>query len=134
MNVYIITTGEYSDYSIVSVWSSLEAAERNCKLLNAGRLFDDFRVEDYPLDAPHEGREFPMVRGFKAFYDFSVHGLNVDVANVTIEEALYQPFQEARVHVAAKFVAVLSDSKERCLRILFDTVAELKAKGEGLVP
>lgn len=134
MHIYIITTGEYSDYSIVSVWSSKEEAERNCKLLNAGKMYDDFRVEDYPLDVPHESREFPMIRGFKAFYDFELHGLNVNVSNVVIEEALYQSSQEARVHVASTFAFVLSDSKERSLRILFDTIAELKANGEGLVP
>jgi hypothetical protein len=133
MSIYIITTGEYSDYSIVSVWSSLEAAERNCKLLNAGRMHDDFRVEDYPLDSPHEGREYPMSRGFKAFYDFELHGLEVHVTNVVIDESLYQPFQEARVHVTSTFVMVLADSKERCLRILFDTVAEKRANEEGIV-
>lgn len=110
----------------------LEVAERICKLLNAGKMHhDDFRVEEYPLDAPHEGREFPMGRGFKAFYDFGLHGLKVNVSDVTLEEALYHPFQELRVHVAFTFVTVLADSEERCLRILFDTIAETRATEEG---
>lgn len=131
-DIYIVTMGEYSDYSIISVWSSKEEAERNCKMLNAGKVSEDFRVEEYPLDEPRRNH-IPMIRGFKAFYDFSVHGLHVDTANVAFEDALYYSFQDSRVHIASTFVSVLSDSKERCLRILFDAMAEYRANEEGIV-
>ena len=134
-DIYIITSGTHSDYSIVSVWSSKEVAEENCKLLNAGRGFrDEFRVEDYPVDEPHDAGEFGMIRGVKTFYDFSKHGVRVDTANVVFEDALYYRSQNARATVASKYVYVLAESKEKGLRILFDAMAEYRANEEGIVP
>ena len=130
--IYIITSGEYSDYGINSVWSSKDKAEEICKLLNAGKMWNDFRVEEYPVDEPLERNVFHMVRGFKVVYDFSENGMDVDVANVVFSDALFAPSPEARVTLTSKAVIVLGTSKEKCLRILFDTIAQKKAEDEGL--
>ena len=50
-DIYIITSGEYSDYGIVSVWSDEAEANRVCELLNKGYQYaENYRVEKYALD------------------------------------------------------------------------------------
>ena len=48
--VYIVTSGDYSDYSIDSVFSSREAAEKRCAVWKQEKLWDEPIIEEYELE------------------------------------------------------------------------------------
>ena len=53
--VYLVTHGEYSDYSVDAVFSTREAAEKMVRRLNAGHdhISSNMAViEEYLLDVP----------------------------------------------------------------------------------
>ena len=53
--VYIVTRGDYSDYSIVAAFSSRELAERFVAVYNQGDYaYDRAGIEEYELDCPSE--------------------------------------------------------------------------------
>jgi len=59
MIIYIVTTGEYSDYGIHSLWSTKEKAEGMKKILDLN-TYSDARIQEYELDG--EAKEKPGVR------------------------------------------------------------------------
>ena len=52
MKVYVITSGEYSDYHIVRVFAEKENAQKYIALMNKGRCIysDDYYLEEYETD------------------------------------------------------------------------------------
>ena len=48
--IYVVVSGEYSDYGIVSMWSSKDAAAEECELLDGSGMGYDFRVEEWFLN------------------------------------------------------------------------------------
>ncbi len=73
--VYLVTSGEYSDYRVESVWSARELAEAEVGRKNANRsTYSRAEVEEYWLDdntADAEGRELFCVRFFHGKVDAS---------------------------------------------------------------
>ena len=49
--VYVVTSGEYSDYGINAVFSTEELANAAVDVVNKDRKYDHARVEVYELDA-----------------------------------------------------------------------------------
>ena len=47
-NVYLVTTGSYSDYSVLAAFSTREAAEAFEKVVHTS----ESGIEEFPLDAP----------------------------------------------------------------------------------
>jgi hypothetical protein len=47
MKVYVVTRGEYSDYSIDKVFLDKEKAEKYAELYSKGNCYDTTRVEEY---------------------------------------------------------------------------------------
>lgn len=47
MKVYIITSGDYSDYHIDAVCETFEAAQRKCMLLSSHDGCENYRVEEW---------------------------------------------------------------------------------------
>ena len=122
--IFVITEGEYDDYGMVSAWSSKEEADRECSLLNGGMLYDACRVEELSLDVSHLDKDYGMIRGFKAVYDFTVHGMDMAVENVVFTEAILFPTGNLRSLFRKDSVAVCGSSKEECVRLLFDALSE----------
>jgi len=50
MTVYIVTSGEYSDYGINVVFSTREKADAYVKIHNRGGPYDSAGVEEYEVD------------------------------------------------------------------------------------
>lgn len=61
--MYVVVTGDYSDYRIVSLWSSKKAAWDECELLE-GDMGSDFRVEEWLLDVSSLDGARREVEGF----------------------------------------------------------------------
>lgn len=131
-DIYIITSGDYSEYSINSVWSSKEIAEKNCELLNAGSRWVEYQVEEWSMDVPQLDTQRTML-GEKAVYDFDAHGLHVDVANVVFTDAIFSKVDEGKPVFTRTKLAVMGYDKEKCLRIVFDVMAQKRAEDEGIV-
>lgn len=132
-NVYIITSGEYSEYSITSVWSSKEEAEKLCVLLNTGKNYEEYRVEEFPLDAPAPLDTNYFLMGYRAVYDYSVHGLQLDSSNIVFKDAAFYRGENNWVIDTGSEMRVLGESKEKCLRMFSDRLAEKKAEEAGII-
>lgn len=122
--IYVITEGEHDDYGMVSAWSSKEEADRECSLLNGGMLYDACRVEELSLGVSAADEGYGVVRGFKAVYDFIAHGMNITEDKIVFTEALLSPSVSRGPLFGKSYVAVCGPSREECLRILFNAVAE----------
>lgn len=61
--VYIVTSGDYSDYSIDSVFSSREAAEKRCAVWRQEELRDEPIIEEYELE---DGSNIEVEQVYKA--------------------------------------------------------------------
>ena len=48
--VYVVTTGEYSDYSICTIFSTMEKAEQYTKYFNKDADYTGYDIEEYELD------------------------------------------------------------------------------------
>ena len=61
--VYIVTSGDYSDYSIDSVFSTREAAEKRCAVWRQEELWDEPIIEEYELE---DGSNIEVKQLYKA--------------------------------------------------------------------
>lgn len=73
---YIITSGNYSDYHIVAVFSKLSTAEEYVSKYNQHTRWDDALVEEWDIDTPvgeHFGLVIRMSKDgeFKESYEFN---------------------------------------------------------------
>lgn len=59
--VYVVTSGEYSDYSIEALFSTKEAAEEYVKVVNATRSYNVADIEVYPLNETVKQARGPFV-------------------------------------------------------------------------
>lgn len=121
-NVYVLTKGEASDYSIVSVWLSEEEATRNCAQLNAGIRYGDYEVGAYPIGTFLGGSdEASKVPGFRATYDFGKHGWDVKKETVVFSEALMSWVTEPTLRTPTE-VFVVNETEAECLKAIEDFV------------
>lgn len=137
--VYLITAGEYSDYSVLAVCSTREKAEHFCEVLNrnGGRYGDKADIEEYPVDSiPIEDLDIPVwCVGFKG------KPLYVsDVRKCDRGGALdINKFNPYRVHdfFASRggsmyAVDVMAETEEEAIKKASDYLAKYRAEKEGL--
>ena len=103
--VYIVTSGEYSDYSIERVFSTLKQAREYCD-----RFGDDHRVETFILDEDLPPRKE------------SLYTVEMRIGTKKPEEVLIQPDeQDGTVRVVPTFNTILfgvkTDSRTRAIKI-----------------
>jgi len=55
-HVFLVTSGEYSDYRVDAAYSTRRKAEAHLKNYPRPPLGDDVRIEPYPLDAKRAHR------------------------------------------------------------------------------
>ena len=80
MKIFIVTTGEYSDYSIHSVWSTQKQAEDMVKILNNER-YNYASFEEYEVDKPCEEKA-----GFEVIIDFKTGELSKPDSFIYLDE------------------------------------------------
>ena len=134
--VYVITAGEYSDYHIMRVYDDEDEAERFVAAwngLNPG-YGNEASIEDWEVGVPAEtvegpgweGRWSPELHGTTKLYpeSFKIRG---DVW-VSSEEN-----RKAWVHLRTNSgVIVHGFSREHVEKVLYDTVAQVKAENAGI--
>ena len=86
------------------------------------------------MDTPFSDDFTGMIVGYKARYVFSDYDLDAVIANVEFAEAMFHPINQERVNIVGQHsIYVFGESKQKRLSVLFDAVAEYKAKRAGLV-
>lgn len=129
-DVFIITSGDYSDYSIHSVWDDEKEATKICDLLNAGGSSLGYQVEPHPFNSFYTDYEG---LGYRASYDCAENGYTVDVSKIVITEAIIRKSRWREVKFTWKEVVLAeAETVEAVQRLIFDVVAEEAAKKIGL--
>ena len=137
MKVYVITSGEYSDYHIDAVSDRLDEAEKICGFLNSKRQYDFCEIEEFDTDeikvnsTEDVKQRFDMKVGYSSgriyWFDSPVYALG-DMSDIKVRRNCRSGELEIDV------IAVLpkGTDKETAKKIMLDRVAKFKAKRAGI--
>ena len=78
MKVYIVTDGEYSDYTIEKVFSNKPAAEEYRKWHNITNTIEEYEVYDEPFEQS-DGEKVMLIRVEGKVYPEAVVGINYTI-------------------------------------------------------
>lgn len=66
--IYIVTTGEYSDYQIVACFSSKEKAEKYSAVKNASERWSPYYIEEYDVDSADVDDNIKVRYVYRAYF------------------------------------------------------------------
>lgn len=124
MKLYAVTKGDYSDYNIITLTASKDAAKKIAKRFSGT---DDARVEEYEDGEIILGKELYFVR---------MVGGNID--DVSVDDSEYHLFDTSVFRGCMYngremyYTHVLTDSAEKAAKIGKDRIMKYIAKKEGL--
>lgn len=139
MKVYVITSGQYSDYQINSVALDLEDAERKCAILNDKKdrysdmvcRIERYDTEDIKVDAKSQVKSvFWMGVDYvdsRIVYFDSGHLTFEDINEIKVKR--YPG--EKRIEITATLPKDTPDDKAK--KIMLDRIAKFKAERQGIV-
>lgn len=116
--VYIVTSGEYSNYRIRGVYLDKEAAQARADLLNRGGRFIEAEVEEWPSDGNGDDH-----------YLFWAYASNWEIQWREYDSGGYL---EPVVEESDYSVSVKSNDFDRGLKTMHDKIAEFKAREAGI--
>lgn len=133
--VYIITSGSYSDYRIDRVYLDRDEAYAHVEAYNATEPDEWRQVEEVVTGPPATRVEGP---GFRAQWKAAIK--DDRYIKDTPEKFSIEPHwlsEETRINARIEYrnesyVTVLGFSREHVEKVLYDTVAQVKAEKEGL--
>ena len=139
MKVFIITQGEYSDYSIRAVSLDKDDAKRKCAMLNRNVRYGDYcEVEEYDTD----DMTVDTAEEVKKKFEMSVDGKTGEITwfselYLTLEDYNSVGFYKEYDFVSDKHIKVVaalptSTTEEQAKKIMLDRVAKFKAERAGL--
>jgi len=144
MKIFIVTTGEYDDYSINSVYTTKETADLKAELLNSNRYHGHARVEEHSTTetasfvAYQVTREFP----YKADEGKTFKRRDTDAAPVisrstgkAVVEVVPEPILRAAVQEGRPEIylgAAWGKSYEEAETALYEAIAQRKAEALSL--
>lgn len=136
MKVYVITSGEYSDYCIRTVALSREKAEQICAMLNSQKrdCSDAATIEEYDTDEIQCGVNEDVGLCYEAEFNYKTLG-NIYWGEPFYSFARNEIKREISGHgyeiqIVATFPKDMPQEKAR--KIMKDRVAKWKAEQEGL--
>ena len=133
MKVYVITSGEYSDYCIQTVALSREKAEQICAMLNGsnGYRSDTAIIEEYDTDEIQCETNEDVGLCYEAVFDYKT------LENIYWCDPFYSfgrneiiSCREHMIEITATFLKDMPQEKVR--KIMCDRVAKWKAEKECL--
>lgn len=131
--MYVVTTGEYSDYRIVSLWSSKKAAQDECELLE-GDMGSDFSVEEWLMDVSSLDGARREVEGYKGL--LRVNNLTGEATAADIEikrDNFLGELEERAVYapgIHSPLVAAYSVTEAGAVALVLEKFAEVQGKGK----
>ena len=131
MNIYIVTSGEYSDYKIETVFSSQEQAELYCATHEDDLEYP--RVEEYAVDEVTLCGSAKLMRRWTAIVNDSGIITNLDSA-VTFksESATVWPCRWPYGGYRVALTMPNACSEDQARKAVFDHIAKYKAEINGI--
>lgn len=138
--VYIVTSGDYSDYHIDAVFSTKQGAEKYCALKNTCDRYSDFyNIEEYDIDDMNASNT-------KVVYAFLIEPSNPPTVEATyyISEDRANAFKEKALrwqksgdilqdyYSIDRYVFLAEENPDKAIKIVLDRVAKAKAEKEGV--
>lgn len=135
MIIYIVTSGEYSDYGIEAVYTDQEAAEKHVKLGNLSRE-DSYRLETYETDAVVPQLYYTVTYYRAISREAKATGYRVGEPILVEQPAPQLAYEKPRTHVRRDgniYEGIgYGRSIEAAKKSLWDAIAKAKAEHEGL--
>lgn len=131
--VYVVTRGEYSDYGIEKIFSTIEAAEKYCAIDN--NIFDEPKIEEYELE---DGSNIQCKNVYKAIacsvYDDRNVILSWEVRYSTSPYEFSTVKKREELPCTDYIIPINRDvtSADVIKKIIHDTVAQYKARAMEL--
>lgn len=129
--VYIVTSGSYSDYRIMRVYLDKDEAERFVESYNSTKPGEYADIEAWDVGSPAKEHEGP---GWVANSWIEMAGSPYVKHENIHTEWIHEPANtKAKIEVLNDyFVKVIGYSREHVEKTLHDTVAQIKARSEGI--
>lgn len=134
MKVYLITTGEYSDYYVAAVAVNEKEAREKCASLNGERAENGGICEYYNIEVYDTEDMKVQVNGINLIFEMIVYQGSddikwLDVAIVTTEDLKVET-EYGRRKRYIKCRAVLPDgtTEDEAKKIMLDNIAKFKAE------
>lgn len=133
MTVYVVTTGEYSDYCICRVFTDENAAKVYCAVNNDKENYDEYVIEEYETD------DLDVDETLEVTYKYEFYANKKGHIGAYGESGLYSLKRKNEVIPPRKYIPDYHiivyldepDAKDRALKIAQDMWAEYKANVVG---
>ena len=128
MTVYVITSGDYSDYAIEALFTDKAKAEAFVYIYNKSHEWDSACIEEYEADAiaVPDGYWFMVTKHSGRVYARAFDG---KYSNLTEDVVQDEDFIEPGKYVKTW---VFSDSLEKAKKIAIDRFTQYEAKKNGI--
>ena len=133
-NVYIVTSGSYSSYRIVAVFSDRKAANQFCDRYRATESYEQPRVEDHALfgsvaDAP------VCAELYYAWAELDKEGAVKKQGGHWSREWVTPPITTRPYRISGRTnnLRVMGPTVETTVKVLHDWIAEVRAMRQGIV-
>lgn len=134
MKVYVITSGEYSDYGIRAVETDRNRAECICATLNKDTLYDKCEMEEYDTDAIQCDSNKKVMECYVADFDYcTLNEVYITSSFISFERNEIKMLNhngKRYIRITATFAK--GTPMEKARKIMKDRVAKWKAEREGL--
>lgn len=137
--MYVVVYGDYSDYKIVSLWSSEELAVAECEAQKGLGKGYDFRVEEYLLNTSALDGARRRVRGHYALLYLSTVKGEVTASDVNTMTTIFFGEDEDRAYVfegnrkSKGHVSAYSESEENAVNLVLEKLAEFRAENREAI-
>jgi hypothetical protein len=132
--MYVVVSGEYSDYSIVSLWSSKQAAKDECELLNGSGMGYDFRVEEWLLNVSTLDGARREVEGYTGVLYLNDVAGEVTAAEIKMRRDTFRgEFEDRSFHYKGNkkyppHVSAYSATEEGVVALVLEKLAEVRGE------
>lgn len=127
--IYIITSGDYSEYGIEAVFTDKHEAEKYCAFYNDEVSYEK-RIEEYIADKETIETERQIVYQYFGYYDFSTAKMNVLPPRIKFLKPGEKQIED-KMHFR-RIVNLYERNDVKARKILQDMYMKWKAEREGI--
>lgn len=132
MKVYLITSGEYSDYHVDYVKLDREEAEKICAVKNKELRGDIFDIEEYDTDEIKADPDTEVKKAYTASEYYGGLHIGGPIYTVSDINKLEQHNRNGNKWISGIATFPKSITDEKAHKIIQDRVAKFKAEKEGI--
>ena len=133
MTIYIVTSGDFSDYSIDAVFTNRESADKYVDLVNRASAWKECGVEVWEADTVDTGRVWWKVRKDVGYKTVCVQSMTFAEHGDERVRKVKQWMVFSRPSSGVEFVTdVFAESEEKAKKIAIDRFTEYEAREAGI--